>query len=124
MVVTDLPFASAICVWHDLVASPSRWIVQAPQAATPQPNFVPVGPGRARKYQSTGSDGSPSNDCACPLTCRVIMLSSRLKAAAVKSCRPAQKRVALFRALKRFPTLKLILSHDWGGINCNCVAFI
>src|SRR5271154_1354367 len=77
MVVTDLPFASLIAVTQDRMASPSRCTVQAPQAATPQPNFVPVSPRTSRRYQSTGIDGSPSNDCAWPLTCRVIMLPSQ-----------------------------------------------
>src|SRR6204780_3350939 len=95
MVVTDLPFASLIAVTQDRVASPSRWIVHAPHAATPQPNFVPVSPRTSRRYQSTGIVGSPSNDCAWPLTCRVIMLPSQSKAAVVKSCRPDQKRATL-----------------------------
>ena len=68
MVVTDLPLASLIAVTQDLPASPSRWMVQAPQAATPQPNLVPVSPSSSRRYQSSGIDGSPSNVCACPLT--------------------------------------------------------
>ena len=107
MVVTDLPFASLIAVTQERVASPSRWTVQAPQAATPQPNFVPVSPRTSRRYQSTGIDGSPSNDCAWPLTCRVIMLSSQSKAAALNVV-PAGSMLALFlRAdLKPFPTLK------------------
>src|ERR1700759_3858822 len=83
MVTTDLPFASLICVWQDLVASPSRWIVQAPQAATPQPNLVPVSPRTSRRYQSTGIDGSPSKVCAWPLTCKGIMLPSESTATAV-----------------------------------------
>jgi hypothetical protein len=94
MVVTDLPFTSLIAVWHDLVASPSRWMVQAPQAATPHPNFVPVSPRTSRRNQSTGIDGSPSNDCAWPLTCTVIMPSSQSKLASLESSRPGQKRVA------------------------------
>src|SRR5215831_19482833 len=94
MVVTDLPFTSLICVWHDLVASPSRWIVQAPQAATPQPNFVPVSPRTSRRYQSTGIDGSPSNDCAWPLTCTVIMLPSRVSARCGAKQTPRQRSLA------------------------------
>src|SRR5277367_2929953 len=84
MVVIDLPFASLIDVAHALTASPSRWIVQAPQAAIPQPNFVPVNPSTSRRYQSTGIDGSPSNDCAWPFTFRVSMLPSLSKAAALQ----------------------------------------
>src|SRR5277367_7178769 len=88
MVVIDLPFASLIDVAHALTASPSRWIVQAPQAAIPQPNFVPVNPSTSRRYQSTGIDGSPSNDCAWPFTFRVSMLPSLSKAAALQTVLP------------------------------------
>src|SRR5271170_1170817 len=82
MVVTDLPFTSLIAVTQDRVASPSRCTVQAPQAATPQPNLVPVSPRTSRRYQSTGIVGSPSKDCACPFTCRVIIFASLSQLAA------------------------------------------
>src|SRR5580658_6335032 len=55
-------------------------MVQAPHAATPQPNFVPVSPSTSRRYQSIGIDGSPSNVSVWPLTCRVNMLPSLSKA--------------------------------------------
>src|SRR5712691_3004187 len=42
--------------------------MQAPQSATPQPYFVPVSPSSSRRYQRSGIDGSPSNDCSWPLT--------------------------------------------------------
>src|ERR1700679_3560515 len=29
-----------------------------------------------------------------------------------------------FPSNETFPDIGTILSHDWGGINCNCVAFI
>src|ERR1700677_2147020 len=94
MVVIDLPFASLIAVTQDRVASPSRWIVHAPHAATPQPNFVPVSPRTSRRYQSTGIVGSPSNDCAWPLTCRVIMLPSLSNSLPVESGRRKSRRPA------------------------------
>jgi hypothetical protein len=106
MVVTDLPLASLICVWHDLVGSPSRWIVQAPQAATPQPNLVPVSPRMSRRYHRTGIDGSPSKDCACPFTCRVIMLPSQSKAAAIKVVPAGSEALPLLRLENSFPALK------------------
>src|SRR5271165_6969572 len=88
MVVIDLPLVSLIVVTQDLRASPSIWMVQAPHAATPQPNFVPVRPSTSRRYQSTGIDGSPSNVCVWPLTFRVTMFPSLSKAAALKSVLP------------------------------------
>src|SRR5258707_2347463 len=97
MVFIDLPFASLIAVTQDRVASPSRWIVQAPQAATPQPNFVPVSPRTSRRYQSTGIDGSPSKVCAWPLTCKVIMLPSESIATAVNVAPPDSASPPLFR---------------------------
>src|ERR1700722_5136527 len=91
MVVTALPWASLIAVTQDRMASPSRCTVQAPQAATPHPNFVPVSPRTSRRYQSTGIDGSPSNDCVWPLTCKVIMLPSQSKATSSNSRCPASR---------------------------------
>src|SRR5271155_5163118 len=76
MVVIDLQLASLTDVTQALTASPSRWIVQAPQAAMPQPNFVPVSPSTSRRYQSTGIDGSPSKDWVCPFTRSVSMFAS------------------------------------------------
>ena len=84
MVVIDLPLASLIVVTQDRTASPSRWMVQAPQAATPQPNFVPVRPSSSRRYQSSGIDGSPSNVCSCPLTFKVAINPSLKPLAALQ----------------------------------------
>jgi len=44
MVRIVLPTASPAVNWHERVATPSTWIVQAPHWAMPQPNFVPVRP--------------------------------------------------------------------------------
>src|SRR5262244_1177538 len=73
MVVTDLPATSDICTPHARTASPLRCTVQAPHNATPQPNFVPVSPSSSRRYQSSGIEGSPSNDCSWPLTCNLTI---------------------------------------------------
>ena len=56
------------------VAACGACTVQAPQAATPHPNLVPVSPSSSRKYHNNGIDGSPSNFCAWPLTFRVNIL--------------------------------------------------
>ena len=60
MVVTFMPSAAETGVWQARTAAPSRWIVQAPQAATPQPYLVPVSPSSSRRYQRSGISGSPS----------------------------------------------------------------
>src|ERR1700730_6862090 len=69
---------------QERVASPSTWTVQAPHSATPQPYFVPTSPSSSRRYQSSGVDGSPSNDCSWPLTRNLTMgLAPRVKPIAV-----------------------------------------
>ena len=44
---------------QERAASPSTCTVQAPQAATPQPNLVPVRPSSSRSTQSNGFSGRP-----------------------------------------------------------------
>ena len=44
-------------VTQDRVGVPSRWTVQAPQSACPQPNLVPVSPMMSRSTQSRGICG-------------------------------------------------------------------
>jgi hypothetical protein len=68
--------AALMGVRQDRTASPSRWMVQAPQAATPHPNFVPVRPSSSRSNQSNGIEESPSNVTVWPLTRRVSIISS------------------------------------------------
>src|SRR5215471_11121968 len=68
MVTTCFPATSDIAMLQERIASPLRCTVQAPQSATPQPNFVPVRPSSSRKYHMRGIDGSPSNVRPCPLT--------------------------------------------------------
>src|SRR6266446_3044864 len=73
MVITERPPTSFTAVMQARAASPSTWTVQAPHSATPQPYFVPMSPSSSRKYQSSGVDGSPSNDCSWPLTRNLTM---------------------------------------------------
>src|SRR5216683_1905499 len=73
MVITERPLTSFTAVMQARAASPSTWTVQAPHSATPQPYFVPMSPSSSRKYQSSGVDGSPSNDCSWPLTRNLTM---------------------------------------------------
>src|SRR5271165_2630596 len=93
-------------------------MVQAPQAAIPQPNFVPVSPSTSRRYQSTGIDGSPSNVCVWPLTFRVSMFPSLSKAAAWKFVLPGvatsyrSSAISLFR-----DSSHIILSDNQGRSN-------
>src|SRR5262249_49444448 len=73
IVLTERPLASLMAMAQEREASPSMWTVQAPHSATPQPNFVPVSPSSSRRYQSSGIEGSPSNDCSWPLTCNLTI---------------------------------------------------
>src|SRR5215831_15999667 len=77
--------------------SPSTWTVQAPHSATPQPYFVPVSPNSSRRYQSSGIDGSPSKDCAWPLTCNLTIGSPPPSVRQRPSCRlhPATGAIAV-----------------------------
>src|SRR5262245_21829270 len=54
-------------VIQDRVATPSTCTVQAPQSATPQPNFVPVMPSTSRSTQRRGVSPSTSTLWAFPL---------------------------------------------------------
>ena len=68
MVTIDLPATAFIGVMQARMAAPSRWTVQAPHKACPQPNFVPVACSTSRRYQSRGMSASPSKERAVPLT--------------------------------------------------------
>src|SRR5215469_5488895 len=70
MVVTCLPLTRERGETQERIARPSRWTVQAPQSAMPQPNLVPVSPRESRKIQrkATGKGYTekrifPSRDC-------------------------------------------------------------
>ena len=59
---------------HERTARPLRCTVQAPQAAMPQPNLVPVRPSVSRIAHSSGMSGSTSSGGYSPLTVRVIAM--------------------------------------------------
>ena len=58
---TRLPRTASSGVTQERTALPSTWTVQAPQAATPQPNLVPVRPSRSRSAHSSGICGAASS---------------------------------------------------------------
>ena len=60
MVVMFLPVTAATGVTQERVGWPSRWTVQAPHSAMPQPNLVPVSPITSRSTQSKGMSGGTS----------------------------------------------------------------
>ena len=74
MVVTCLPSVADMGSVHDRTARPSRCTVQAPQAAMPQPYFVPVRPSCSRSTQRSGISGSTSKACGVPLTVVVMAI--------------------------------------------------
>src|SRR5689334_8489325 len=63
-------------VMHERVAAPSKWTVQAPHSAMPQPNLVPVMPRTSRSTQSSGVSPSTSTLCVVPLTLRSKAMAS------------------------------------------------
>src|SRR3954469_15955326 len=67
MVVIAWPTAALTGVTHDRLGMPSRCTVQAPQSATPQPNFVPFMPSRSRRTHSSGMSSGASTVCDLPL---------------------------------------------------------
>jgi len=60
IVVILLPTAALTGMLQERTAAPSRWTVQAPHWAMPQPYFVPVRPTCSRITQSKGVFGSTS----------------------------------------------------------------
>src|SRR5215472_17570157 len=91
IVITERPPTSLMAVMQARAASPSTCTVQAPHSATPQPNFVPVIPNSSRRYQSSGIDGSPSNDCSSPLTRNLtigLLLPFRASCGPQRRCGP------------------------------------
>src|SRR2546427_622070 len=73
MVVTSLPTARDTGATQERIASPSRWTVQAPHCAMPQPYFVPVRPRFSRKTQSRGVEESTSRFTLCLFTLKEII---------------------------------------------------
>ncbi len=85
IVTTRLPRTASSGVTHERTALPSTCTVQAPQAATPQPNLVPVRPSRSRSAHSSGICGGASSSGRArdaPLT----TISTPLLAAAGRLC--------------------------------------
>ena len=76
IVVTCWSATSDMAVMQARAAESPTCTVQAPHSAFPHPNFVPVSPASSRRYQSKGSDGSPSHVCSCPLIVNLITASA------------------------------------------------
>src|SRR5919197_3020831 len=76
IVVISLPSAWTASTVHDFTASPSRWIVQAPQTDVSQPIFVPVSPRSSRRKSTSSVRGSTSASCRTPLTVSAIGITS------------------------------------------------
>ncbi len=75
MVVTFLPFANFTGYEQERTASPSTCNVHAPQAAFPQPNFVPFKFNVSLMTQSNGVLSSAiSIDLTAPLTVKEIFI--------------------------------------------------
>ena len=68
MVVIRESAATPTSVMQERAARPSRWTVQAPHCATPQPNLVPLRPRTSRSTQSSGMLPSTSTLRRVPLT--------------------------------------------------------
>src|SRR5260221_5873612 len=68
MVVTAWAPTAEIGVTQLRTGLPSRWTVQAPHWATPQPYFGPVMPRVSLRVQSSGVSGSTSASNTLPLT--------------------------------------------------------
>src|SRR5215470_9609016 len=66
VVICDVPMLSTGVI-QERVSTPSSCTVQAPQSATPHPNFVPVMPSTSRNTQSSGVSPSTSTLWALPL---------------------------------------------------------
>ena len=76
MVVTDLPSTIATGVTQARIACPSTCTVQAPHAAMPQPNLVPVSLRWSRSTHSSGVFALMSTSLRSPLTVKATMPSS------------------------------------------------
>src|SRR5665213_1365516 len=76
MVVIFLPATAETGTEHERTAAPSRCTVHAPQAATPQPNFVPVSPTTSRIAHNRGIVSGTSRWWDTPLITKLTMGSS------------------------------------------------
>src|SRR5262245_60377081 len=68
MVVMRCPAARETGSTQERCARPSRWTVQAPHSAMPQPYLVPVRPSTSRSTQSSGMSAGTATSCSLPLT--------------------------------------------------------
>jgi hypothetical protein len=68
-----LPAAALTGKAQERTAAPSNSTVQEPQAAIPQPYFVPVNPICSRITHNNGVLGSTSTDLALPFTVSFTM---------------------------------------------------
>jgi hypothetical protein len=71
-----LPTTLEVGTTQERIACPSTLTVQAPQAATPQPNLVPVMFSTSRSNHSRGMAGSATASTALPLMINVIEVST------------------------------------------------
>lgn len=76
MVVIDRPDTAPTGRMQLRVATPSKWMVHAPQTPIPQPNLVPCSLSASRRTHSNGVSGATSSSCRRPLTVRTIAMSS------------------------------------------------
>src|SRR5438876_10163468 len=72
IVVTRFPATAATGSTQVRVATPSRWTVQAPHCAMPQPNLVPVRPRLSRSTQGRGVSGVTFTVSRLPLTVKLM----------------------------------------------------
>ena len=79
MVVTARPSTSDTGVMQERTGLPSTCTVQAPQAATPHPNFVPVSLRCSRSTHSSGVSAPTLTSRRCPLTVNAAMSASLRK---------------------------------------------
>src|SRR6266545_779770 len=76
IVVMDMPSTIDSGVMQERMGLPSTCTVQAPQAATPQPNFVPVSLRCSRRTHSSGVSPSSVTSRRWPLTVNAGMGAS------------------------------------------------
>src|SRR5712691_12040866 len=78
MVVTDSPSTIDTGVMQERMGLPSTCTVQAPHAATPQPNLVPVSLRCSRSTHRSGTSPSTLTSFRCPLTVNATIGQSSL----------------------------------------------
>ena len=80
MVVTCLPATADSGMTQERIAAPSRWTVQAPHSAMPQPNLVPCRPATSRTAHNNGMFGSTSSVVGLPLRTNEVDMNDSLLA--------------------------------------------